>query len=105
MSDWHRASALEEVWEGAPLAVQVAGKPIALYRFGEAVHAVGDICPHQKDVKLSEGYLDGDTIECPMHQSCFNVRTGKVLTPPACDDLPVYPVRIEDGQVLVEVGE
>jgi nitrite reductase/ring-hydroxylating ferredoxin subunit len=105
MSDWHRASALDEVWEGAPLAVQVAGKPIALYRLGEEVHAIGDICPHQKDVKLSEGYLDGETIECPMHQSCFNVKTGKVLTPPACDDLPVYPVRIEDGQVLVEVGE
>jgi 3-phenylpropionate/trans-cinnamate dioxygenase ferredoxin subunit len=103
MSDWQRAGALEEIWEGAPFAVELAGKPIALYRFGDEVCAVGDICPHQADVKLSEGYLDGDTIECPMHQSCFNVRTGKVLGPPARDDLPVFQIRIEDGQVLVDV--
>ena len=103
MSSWHKACALEDVWEGAPLGVEVEGKPIGLYRFGDEIHAVGNICPHQKDVKLSEGYLEGDTIECPMHQSCFHVKTGKVLGPPAREDLPVYPVRVEDGQVLVEL--
>ncbi|HSH89805.1 MAG TPA: non-heme iron oxygenase ferredoxin subunit [Ramlibacter sp.] len=103
MSGWHKACALEEVWEGAPLGLEVEGRPIALYRFGDEVHAVGDICPHQKDVKLSEGFLDGDTIECPMHQSCFHVKTGKVLGPPAREDLPVYPVRVDNGQVLVEI--
>lgn len=101
MTNWYRASALDEVWEGAPLAVTVEGCQIALYRFGSEVHAVGDLCPHQKDVKLSEGYLEGDTIECPMHQSCFNVRTGQVLGPPARENLPVFEIRIEDGQVFV----
>jgi len=103
MTQWHRASALDEVWEGAPLPVTVEGHQIALYRFGAEVHAVGDLCPHQKDVKLSEGYLEGDTIECPMHQSCFNVRTGQVLNAPARENLPVFEVRIEDGQVFVAV--
>lgn len=102
MAQWHRACAADDVWEGAPLAVTVEGKAVALYRFGEEVHAVGDMCPHQEDVKLSDGYLDGETIECPMHQSCFNVKTGKVLGPPAREDIPVFKVRIEDGQVLVE---
>lgn len=101
MTQWHRASALDDVWEGTPLAVSVEGQQIALYRFGSEVHAIGDLCPHQKDVKLSEGYLDGDTIECPMHQSCFNVRTGQVLSPPARENLPVFEIRIEDGQVFV----
>lgn len=103
MTEWHCATAIDDVWEGAPLAVTLAGRPIALYRLGEEIHAVGDICPHQKDVKLSDGYLDGETIECPMHQSCFNVRTGQVLGPPAREDLPVFKVRIEEGQVFVEV--
>jgi len=103
MAQWHRAAALDDVWEGAPLGVEVAGKTIALYRFGEEVHCAGDLCPHQEGVKLSGGYLDGDTIECPMHQSCFNVKTGKVLGPPAREDIPVFPVKIEDGQVFVEL--
>lgn len=103
MAQWHCAGALDDVWEGAPLAVTLGEAPIALYRFGDEVHAVGDICPHQKDVKLSGGYFDGETIECPMHQSCFNVKTGQVLSPPARDDLPVFKVRIEGGKVFVEV--
>jgi nitrite reductase/ring-hydroxylating ferredoxin subunit len=103
MTEWHRAAALDDVWEGAPLAVTVGGQPIALYRLGAEIHAVGDLCPHQKDVKLSDGFLDGEVIECPMHQSCFNVRTGRVLSLPAREDLPVFSVRIEDEQVFVEV--
>lgn len=103
MTQWHRAAALDDIWEGAPLGVTVGGREIALYRLDDGIHAVGDICPHQKDVKLSEGYLDGATIECPMHQSCFDVRTGKVLSPPAREDIPVFRIRIEDGEVFVEV--
>ena len=103
MTQWHCAGALDDVWEGTPLALTLAGQPIALYRFGSQVHAVGDLCPHQKDVKLSDGYLEGDTIECPMHQSCFNVRTGQVLGPPARENLPVFEIRIEDGKVFVAI--
>jgi len=103
MTQWHIASALDDVCEGIPRPVTVEGHHIALYRFGAEVRAVGDLCPHQKDVRLSEGYLDGDTIECPMHQSCFSVRTGEVLSPPARENLPVFEVRIESGQVLVAI--
>lgn len=103
MASWHRCAALDDVWEGAPLGVQVEGRPIGLYRFGDEVHAVDDECPHQKGVMLSGGFLDGDTIECPMHQSCFNVKTGEVTGPPARDNLMVHPVRIEDGAVFVEL--
>ena len=100
---WHRAAALEDVWDGVPLGLEIAGACIALYRLGEAVHAVGDLCPHQEGVKLSEGYLDGDVIECPMHQSCFNVTTGKVMGPPAKEDIATYPIRIENGDVFVQI--
>jgi len=103
MAQWHRATALDEVWEGAPLALDIAGTAVALYRFAGEVHCVGDFCPHQANVRLSGGFLDGESIECPMHQSCFNVKTGKVLGPPAQDDIPTYPVRIEDGVVFVQI--
>jgi nitrite reductase/ring-hydroxylating ferredoxin subunit len=103
MTQWHRAAAVDDVPEDAPLALTVDGREIALYRLDDGIHAAGDICPHQKDVRLSGGYLDGATIECPMHQSCFDVRTGKVLGPPAREDIPVFRIRIEDGEVFVEV--
>ncbi len=103
MAEWHRVAALEDVWEDAPLAVDVAGQPMALYRFGDEVHCVGDACPHQAGVRLSEGFLDGHSIECPMHQSCFHVQTGQVLGPPAKENIPVYPVRVEGGDVFVEL--
>jgi nitrite reductase/ring-hydroxylating ferredoxin subunit len=105
MGQWHKAAALDDVWEGAALAVDVAGQAVALYRFGEDIHAAGDWCPHEEGVRLSDGYLDGDTIECPMHQSCFNVKTGALLCSPARTGIPIYPVRIEGHDVMIEIGD
>ena len=103
MSEWQATVALDAIDEDAPFPTEVEGRPIALYRFGREVHAVGDLCPHQPDVRLSDGYLDGDVIECPMHQSCFNVKTGKVLGPPAREDLDVFETQVDNGQVLVKL--
>jgi nitrite reductase/ring-hydroxylating ferredoxin subunit len=100
---WTRAATLDDVWEGVPFPVDLQGTLLALYRLGDEVLAAGDLCPHEPGVRLSQGWLDGDTIECPMHQSCFNLRTGEVLCPPACSNIPVYPVKVEDGQVLVQL--
>jgi len=101
MNEWHRVSDLKLVPEGEPFPIQPDGSPVCLYRIGGAIHAVSDICPHQQNVRLSEGYFENGVIECPMHQSQFDVRTGAVLTPPATEDLDVYEVKIEDGAVFV----
>ena len=89
--------------EGTPYAAEIAGVPIGLYRRGAELLAIGDICPHQGDVYLSDGYLEGETIECPMHQSCFSLRDGAVLAPPAEEGVASYAVRVEDGAVFVEL--
>ena len=54
--------------------------------------------------RLSDGWLDGITIECPLHAARFDIRTGAVLDPPATEDLKTYPVRIvgDDIQVKIE---
>jgi nitrite reductase/ring-hydroxylating ferredoxin subunit len=103
MGDWHLAAAFDDVEAGVPHPVEIAGKAIALYRLGDEIHALGDFCPHQRDVRLSEGFLDGEVIECPMHQSCFDVRSGRVLSPPAREDLEVFATRIEDAKVWIEI--
>ena len=101
MTDWVRVADDSDIVEGEPFASEWEGEAIALYRFEGQVHAIGDICTHEQ-VRLSDGWLDGSTIECPLHQSCFEIRTGKVIEGgPATEDVPAYAVRVEDGGVFV----
>jgi 3-phenylpropionate/trans-cinnamate dioxygenase ferredoxin subunit len=89
------------------LAVVVDGTPVAVVRDSEGgVHAVRDICSHA-DVALSEGEVDGCTLECWLHGSRFDLRNGKPTGPPATASIPVYQVRVEgdgaDAVVLVDI--
>ena len=64
------------------------------------IYACDDICTHAY-ASLSEGDINGDEIECPLHGAAFNVKTGQCLTPPAQEDLRVFPVQIEGQDVMV----
>lgn len=102
MASWHRVASADQVTEGGVLAVEVEGVPLGIYVLGNEYFALGDVCPHQGDVYLSDGYLEGETIECPLHQSCFSIRTGEHLSAPAEDDVVAYPVRVDGGELYVE---
>jgi nitrite reductase/ring-hydroxylating ferredoxin subunit len=71
-------------------------------RVDDEVFAIYDVCSHE-EVSLSEGEVDGCTIECWLHGSRFDLRTGKPSGPPATDPVPTYPVRVEGDDVLVDV--
>ena len=76
---------------------------VALVRTGEReFHAVSDICSHGQ-VSLSDGEVDGCTLECWLHGSRFDLRTGAPIGLPATRPVPVYPVSIEGETVLVDV--
>jgi len=101
MEDWVRIADENDLTDGEAFASEYRGEAIALYRYSGAIYAIGDICTHEQ-VRLSDGWLDGDRIECPLHQSCFDIRTGKVLEGgPAFEDVPAYSVKIEQGGVFV----
>lgn len=104
MSEFSDACALEELPDGHVLAVEVGGVALALVRDGEHVYAIQDACSHA-DVALSEGELSGCMLECWLHGSQFDVRTGEPTSPPAIDAVPIYPVRIvgEIGAERIEV--
>lgn len=76
--------------------------PVSLVLTGDEVFAIHDVCSHSA-VSLSEGEVDGCTVECWLHGSRFDLRTGKPLDPPATRPVMVYPVRIEGGCVYVDV--
>ncbi|MEV0933624.1 non-heme iron oxygenase ferredoxin subunit [Streptomyces phaeochromogenes] len=91
---------LDVLKEGVPRRFEVESVPVSLVLTEEQVFAIHDVCSHSA-VSLSEGEVDGCTVECWLHASRFDLRTGHPLDPPATRPVPVYPVRIEDGSVYV----
>jgi nitrite reductase/ring-hydroxylating ferredoxin subunit len=98
---WTRVASRSEVEEKKVTDVTVAGNEIALYFVDGAIYATDNICTHAF-ARLSEGYLDGDCIECPIHQALFNVKTGEVVAPPAFQPVKTYPCRVEGDDVFIE---
>ena len=99
---WARAASRSELTPGEVLGVEVAGHSIALYDVDGSIFATDNICTHAY-ARLSDGWLDGELIECPLHAARFDVRTGKVLDPPATVDLKTYPVRVVDDEIQVRL--
>lgn len=97
------AAQLADVPEGGALAVEVDGEEIALVRDGDAVYAIRDECSHAS-IPLSEGDVEGCEIECWLHGSRFDLRTGKPLNLPATEAVPVYPTQITGDVVMVDVS-
>ena len=103
MSDnWIDAAALADVPEGDVVGVQVGGKEIALYEVAGEVFATDNICTHGH-ARMSDGFLDGREIECPLHQGKFDVCSGKALCAPLTENLKTYAVRIENLRVLLKL--
>ena len=97
---WSTVRELDDLAVDAPVAVLLDGDAICLVRTGGEVYAVHDECTHA-EVPLSEGEVDGGAIECWMHGSRFDLRTGAALNPPATTPVRTYPVRVVDGHVQV----
>jgi 3-phenylpropionate/trans-cinnamate dioxygenase ferredoxin component len=102
VSSWVRACALDDIDDGGARAVEVDGVEIAVVRSGDQVYAIHDECSHAS-VPLSEGDVEDGEIECWLHGSMFDLRTGKAVNLPATEPVPVYAVRIEGEDVLVDV--
>ena len=99
---WMDVMALEDVFEGEVMAVNVPGKEIALYEVQGELYATDNLCTHGA-ARLSDGFLEGREIECPFHQGRFDVCTGKALCAPLTENIRVYPVRIENKRVFVNM--
>lgn len=99
---WVRVAGRSDLGAGEVIGVDAGGRSIALYDCDGSLFATDNICTHAYAC-LSDGWLDGETIECPLHAARFNVRTGEVLDPPATEDLKAYPVRVVDGDIQVHL--
>ncbi|TCJ00064.1 non-heme iron oxygenase ferredoxin subunit [Aeromicrobium sp. IC_218] len=97
------AAKLGDVVEGRALGLVIDEVDVALVRDGENVYAISDWCSHAQ-VPLSDGDVEGCEIECYLHGSRFDVRTGEALNLPATEPVPTYPTKIEGDTVWVDLS-
>lgn len=101
---WHDVGAVEEVSEDLPLSGKAGAKEIGIFRLGDAFYALEDVCPHAYAL-LSQGFVDGDEVECPLHGAKFHIPSGKCTKEPGGRDLATYPVKVEGGRVFVQLDD
>ncbi len=91
-----------QIAPGTALKVEAGGLMLAVFNLGGHFFAMDDVCSHGPG-SLSEGYIEGEEIECDFHNGRFNIKTGEVTSPPCMIPQKVYPVTVEDETVYIEV--
>ncbi|HEY2950737.1 MAG TPA: non-heme iron oxygenase ferredoxin subunit [Micromonosporaceae bacterium] len=98
-----RVGSTEDVPKGTVIAANVDGTELAIvHGEDDRFYAVYDECSHAQ-IALSEGEVDGHTLECWLHGSRFDLRTGEPTGLPATEPVPVYPVEVRDGDIYVSL--
>jgi len=102
MAGFLKATKSDEIAPGQGKMVELNGKKIAIFNVEGAFYAIDDTCTHRGG-PLSQGTLDGKQVKCPWHGGVFDITTGEVSGPPPFKGVSRYNVRIEGGDVEVEV--
>ncbi|MDQ1679476.1 MAG: 3-phenylpropionate/trans-cinnamate dioxygenase ferredoxin component [Frankiaceae bacterium] len=104
MSGFVRACALADLADGKPHHVDLGDTPVVVVKDRNGVYALVDECSHAS-IELSEGDVNKGTIECWLHGSRFDLRTGKPLSLPATEPVKVFATRIDGDDVYVSLEE
>jgi nitrite reductase/ring-hydroxylating ferredoxin subunit len=104
LSDLIELCASADVATNTATKVDKNGLTLAVYNLDNEFYVTDDACTHGPG-SLSEGYIDGDTIECDFHNGAFNIRTGEVVTPPCMIPLRTYAVHTIDGKVYIDPNQ
>ena len=99
-------AAIEDIPAGHAARVEVDGVPIAIFNVNGTFYAVDDTCTHA-EAYLSEGELNSEacTVECPLHGSSFDLRTGDPLSLPAVEPVRVHRVVVADGILRIAIND
>lgn len=100
---WQALGTLDDFTEGEPVAVIAGDKPVAIFRLGDEVFALHDLCTHGH-ARLSDGYVEDGCVECPLHQGLFDIRNGAPRCAPVTEAVRTYPIRIVAGKVEIHVA-
>jgi 3-phenylpropionate/trans-cinnamate dioxygenase ferredoxin component len=104
VTEFVRVCALDEIPEQGTFGVEINGTPMVIAKSDGEVYALDEFCTHE-EVSLVDGEIYDHTVECWLHGSCFDLRSGKPTGPPATKPLATYQIRVEDGDVYVAFPE
>jgi len=102
LSEWIKACSLDQVKEGELFGFVQDGRKLLIANLDGTIHATDLICTHA-DADLSTGFLSKEGVRCPLHLSVFNLVNGKPNNLPAETALKVYPVKVDNNEIFVEV--
>lgn len=101
-TDWHDVGTADDFVQEAAWPVLAGGKAVAMFKQGEDIFALHDLCTHGA-ARLSDGWIEGGQVECPLHQGTFDIRTGAACKAPCTEPVRTFPVRLVAGRVQVQV--
>ncbi len=102
MATWIDIAGQAEVGEGQVNPYSAEGWRIALFRVNGELFALHDLCTHGA-ARLSDGWVEGGCVECPLHQGLVEIATGQPKSAPITEAIRTFPVRVVDGRVEVEI--
>ncbi len=92
-----------DIAPGEGKRIELPGRaPIAIFNVEGGFYAIDDTCTHG-EASLCEGFLDGTVIECPFHAGSFDLTSGKALAYPATEPVKAYGVRVEGGDIILDL--
>ena len=103
MTVWVKACAADDIDDEDVIRFDHEGKTFALYRKDDEFFATDGLCTHEQ-IHLADGLVMDYVIECPKHNGRFDYRTGAAKGAPVCVDLNTYPVKVEAGQLFINLG-
>ncbi len=100
---WISVCTRAEVSEDEPKAIELDTHKIGVFLIDEQYFAIENVCPHAFAL-LTEGFVEANTVECPLHEAIFDIPSGILKSGPGCRNLSTYPVRIEGDQIQVDMS-
>ena len=91
----------DDITPGNALKVEAGDLTLAVFNVDGEYYVMDDLCTHGPG-SLSEGYIDGDVVECNFHNGQFNIKTGEVVSPPCMIPMKIYKTVVENGRVIIE---
>ena len=103
MTRWIEACSADDIENEGVIRFDHEGRTFAIYRSpDDDFYCTDGLCTHEK-VHLADGLVMGDEVECPKHAGAFDYRTGEAVRAPVCINLRIYPTKVDDGRIAIEI--
>lgn len=100
---WISVCNVDDVNEDQPKAIEINDKKIGVFLLEDHFYAIENVCPHAYAL-LTEGFIEDQSVECPLHEAIFDIPSGELKSGPGCRNLCTYPVRIEGQDVQIQLN-